>query len=205
MKTKELILDSALKLFAKKGYEAVSVAEIADAVGVKAPSLYKHYKSKQDIFDSIIQRINELDYEKAQDYDMPSSPAAEDSESYGDISPENIGVYAKAMLLHWTSEEFTCNFRRMLTLEQYKTPKMNELYQNYIAGGPVNYMADIFFGFSDISKSRAYEYAVEFYAPMYLMYSLYDSGADVKTLTEMLERHTEKFIKRLNIKRRDQL
>ena len=47
MKTKELILDAALKLFAKKGYEAVSVAEIADAVGVKAPSLYKHYKSKQ--------------------------------------------------------------------------------------------------------------------------------------------------------------
>lgn len=41
--TKQRILSEALKLFASKGYEAVSVAQIAGAVGIKAPSLYKHY------------------------------------------------------------------------------------------------------------------------------------------------------------------
>ena len=39
--TKEKILNESLRLFAKKGYSAVGVAEIADAVGIKAPSLYK--------------------------------------------------------------------------------------------------------------------------------------------------------------------
>ena len=51
MHTKQRILLEALRLFSRKGYDAVSVEQIADAVGVKAPSLYKHYKSKQDIFD----------------------------------------------------------------------------------------------------------------------------------------------------------
>lgn len=46
MTTKEKILKEALNLFAEKGYNAVYVGEIADAVGIKAPSLYKHYKSK---------------------------------------------------------------------------------------------------------------------------------------------------------------
>ena len=45
--TRQRILTEALSLFSKKGYEAVSVEQIAKAVGIKAPSLYKHYKSKQ--------------------------------------------------------------------------------------------------------------------------------------------------------------
>ena len=40
--TKQRILMEALKLFSKEGYEAVSVEQIANAVGIKAPSLYKH-------------------------------------------------------------------------------------------------------------------------------------------------------------------
>lgn len=52
--TKQRILDEALRLFSQSGYDAVSVERIASAVGIKAPSLYKHFKSKQDIFDAIV-------------------------------------------------------------------------------------------------------------------------------------------------------
>ncbi len=45
--TKERILTEALTLFSVKGYEPVTVAAIAEAVGIKAPSLYKHYKSNE--------------------------------------------------------------------------------------------------------------------------------------------------------------
>lgn len=48
MTTKQKILNEALTLFAEKGYSAVYVGEIADAVGIKTPSLYKHYKNKQN-------------------------------------------------------------------------------------------------------------------------------------------------------------
>ena len=52
--TKEKILEVSLALFAQKGYSNVYVNEIALAVGIKAPSLYKHFKNKQDIFDCCI-------------------------------------------------------------------------------------------------------------------------------------------------------
>lgn len=43
-----------MRLFSQSGYDAVSVERIASAVGIKAPSLYKHFKSKQEIFDAIV-------------------------------------------------------------------------------------------------------------------------------------------------------
>ena len=58
MDTKHKILLEALRLFSKRGYDAVSVEQIASAVGIKAPSLYKHYKSKQEIFDAIFEMIS---------------------------------------------------------------------------------------------------------------------------------------------------
>ena len=55
MTTKEKILNKALTLFSSKGFEAVSVKEIAADVGIKDSSLYKHFKSKQEIFDTILE------------------------------------------------------------------------------------------------------------------------------------------------------
>ena len=63
MSTKEKILDAALTLFAENGYNGTSVEQIAKAVGVKAPSLYKHYKSKEDILNSLIDSA-EVRYEE---------------------------------------------------------------------------------------------------------------------------------------------
>jgi len=53
--TKQHILEKSLELFSTKGYDAVSVGEIAKAVGIKAPSLYNHFPSKQAIFDAILE------------------------------------------------------------------------------------------------------------------------------------------------------
>ena len=52
--TKEKILLISLNLFAKFGYEAVSMKDIADKLGITKGALYKHYKNKQDIFNSIV-------------------------------------------------------------------------------------------------------------------------------------------------------
>lgn len=57
--TKDTFLIEALRLFAQKGYEAVSVGQIAKAVNVSAPALYKHYAGKQELFESIIEASNE--------------------------------------------------------------------------------------------------------------------------------------------------
>ena len=54
MSTKDRILDASLTLFAKNGYDGTSMEQIASSVGIKAPSLYKHFKGKEDILNSLI-------------------------------------------------------------------------------------------------------------------------------------------------------
>ena len=58
-KTKQRILDAALELFSTQGFEATSIAQIADAVGVRKASLYSHFDSKQDILDRLIERTTQ--------------------------------------------------------------------------------------------------------------------------------------------------
>ena len=59
--TKERILMAALRLFAREGYEAVSVSDIAGELGLTKGALYKHFKNKRDIFDSIVARMVQVD------------------------------------------------------------------------------------------------------------------------------------------------
>ena len=107
--TKEKILTTALKLFAKDGYEAVSVNMIAEKLGITKSALYKHYKNKRDIFNNIVKRMSEMDYEKAKEHKMPEGTIDEMAQAYKMTSPEKISAYSKAQFRHWTEEEFSSN------------------------------------------------------------------------------------------------
>ncbi len=69
--TKERILEEALKLFSQSGYMGTSMNDIAVELGVTKAALYKHYKSKQEILESIVERMNQMDAERAKKYEMP--------------------------------------------------------------------------------------------------------------------------------------
>ena len=102
MDTKQRILDEALTLFSEKGYANVYVSEIAERVGIRAPSLYKHYPGKQAIFDAIIEEMHRRFIKQAVD----SVPAMEEmldrsfmSEKSKAKYKENIRDRAKALSL----------------------------------------------------------------------------------------------------------
>src|SRR5690606_4897112 len=59
MSTKQLIIQAATRLFAEKGYEGMTMKEIAREVGIKAPSLYAFFESKEDIFLHIYREVME--------------------------------------------------------------------------------------------------------------------------------------------------
>ena len=67
MKTKDKILIEALSLFSVSGFSGVSVRDIAKAVGIRESAIYKHYKNKQQLFDTIVEvsvgRIDSLQEE----------------------------------------------------------------------------------------------------------------------------------------------
>ena len=65
MNTKERIFDVSLDLFSKKGYDSVSLREIADEVGIKKSSIYSHYSSKEAILMDIFEYLtNLLEYDE---------------------------------------------------------------------------------------------------------------------------------------------
>ena len=60
MNTKEKIFDVSLDLFSKKGYDSVSLREIAEEVGIKKSSIYSHYPSKEAILMDIFEYFSDL-------------------------------------------------------------------------------------------------------------------------------------------------
>lgn len=194
--TKERILETALELFAQSGYLGTSMNDIAKQLGITKAALYKHYTSKQEILDRIVERMNEMDYERAKEYEMPETEPNGFAETYLNVPIEKIRAYSAAQFYHWTKEPFSANFRKMLTLEQYRAPELAQLYQNYLATGPVEYMAAIFRKLTD-SDEAAIQLALSFYGPMYLLYSVYDGAADQSAVAPMLEAHIDRFIAKL--------
>ena len=195
--TKEKILLTSLKLFAQDGYEAVSISKISGELGMAKSALYKHYKNKRDIFDSIINRMDELDYARAREYNMPDGNMDEIIKEYRNISTDKIRIYTEAQFKHWTEEEFPSLFRRMLTLEQYRNQEMADLYQKYLVSGPIDYMTYLFAGITG-KKEEAKQLAIEFYGPIFLMYSLYDNKREEDDLAEMLKKHVDRFSKKMD-------
>ena len=58
-RTRALILDQAERLFAEKGFEAATLGEIAGAAGIRAPSLYEYFESKEQLYDAMLERACE--------------------------------------------------------------------------------------------------------------------------------------------------
>jgi AcrR family transcriptional regulator len=55
--TAERILDAAEDLFAQKGYSATSLGDVADRVGIRSPSLYNHFRNKEALYASVLERL----------------------------------------------------------------------------------------------------------------------------------------------------
>ena len=206
--TKLNILTAALRLFARDGYEAVSVSQIAGVLGMTKGALYKHYKSKRDIFDHIFSYICQLDVERSRQAGVPEAEFSEAPQAFPYTSAESLNDYMGAQFSYWTENEIACNFRRMVTLEQYRSPDMMAFYQKVMAGGPLAFIEDIF---RETMKQGIWieadpkQLAVEYYAPFYLFLSLSDAAqtagekAEISAsyqkhlmlFTEKYQKHTE--------------
>ena len=181
---KEEILIVALHLFARDGYEAVSVSQIAGALNITKGALYRHYKSKRDIFDCILQRMEQGDSEQATKHNMPEEDRERMPEKYNTISLEDFIQYSKSMFEYWTEDDFASSFRKMLTIEQFRSEEMQKLYQQYLGMGPVSYVKDLF---ESINVENASEKAVRFYANMFFYYSAYDGAKNKKKIKKEFE------------------
>lgn len=142
--TKQKILEKALELFSTQGYDSVSVGQIAKAVGIKAPSLYNHFPSKQAIFDAIV-ASTAAQYEADTDQiNIHVQNAAQDIPAFTEITADALFERVRQIFEYSLHDNTISRFRRMMTLEQFRSPELAALYSRQYVERVLAYHAGIF-------------------------------------------------------------
>ncbi len=197
MDTKQRILDEALTLFSEKGYANVFVADIAARVGIKAPSLYKHYKNKQAIFDAIIEEMNRRFVEQAGALQISGTDASVDAEIYKQISEEQLIDLGKNLFLYFLHDDYTRRFRKMLTIEQFHDKKLADVYMKQYVDDPLSYQGMLLGMMSQtgiLQTDNVEIMTLHFYAPIYMLLTVCDREPKrEKEALKTLEAHIREF------------
>ena len=124
--TKQEILDAALELFSVQGYEATSISQLAEAVGIRKASLYSHFESKQAILDALVQTTLEeygrhAIFAKA-DWDDPAFTAGKKT-----LTPDGAAQAFLGQVRYILHDPQISRARKMLTIEQFQNPQLAAL------------------------------------------------------------------------------
>jgi AcrR family transcriptional regulator len=202
MNTKEKILREALSLFSVRGFDAVSVRDIAQAVGIKESSLYNHFKSKQDIFDSILAEYSGsvTDFFSRFSITDDGGQFAVDKriiDMYKDMTPRQFEAMSIEVFRYYFTDEINVKLRRMLTMEQYRNEAIAKLFRQISFDSSIEYQSKLFEALMDagvFARCDPYVLAVEFFAPVFMISYKFDNDADsLKEAEELFIRHIKHF------------
>ncbi|MDU5080504.1 TetR/AcrR family transcriptional regulator [uncultured Tissierella sp.] len=200
--TKQVIFENALNLFAIHGYEGVSVAQIADSVNIKAPSLYKHYKSKQEIFDTILCEVSNRMNEARNRLTIPAD--SEMVDKYENIDLNVLGKMCYALLSFYLNDEVVSKFRKMLTIERYHNTEAEKLFQKIFIDDVLELETNLFRELiqrGHFIDSDPYIMALNFYSPLFLLLYKFDNS-DYKPeslqylINQLVYSFSERYIKK---------
>ena len=195
--TREMILDRSLDLFSVKGYQGVTVKEIATAVGIQDGSLYKHFESKQAIYDTLFARINEKLEETVTFHRLPQGEIAAIAKEYGQKDLHWLQKASEAMFLFFLKDPQASKFRKMLIIEQYQNKGAAQTLQNWFLDNAIAFQTTLF---AEMMRQGSFRkgppriVALQFYAPFYVLLSQYDKMPEREAeALQVLHEHIEQF------------
>lgn len=197
MNTKKKIIEEALILFSERGYSDVYVNDIAKAVGIKAPSLYKHFKNKQEIFNAILEELKESYTRHAATIGIDGNNTNADAGIYGDLSEEVLVEAGESLFLYFLHDKHMKLFRKLLTLEQFRDSELADLYSKQYYNDPLAYQGELFKIFmaeGKLKQADAEILALQFYAPIYTLLTVCDRQPDrEQEALKMIAAHIHQF------------
>ena len=190
MSTKEKILDAALTLFAENGYDGTSVEQIAGIVGIKAPSLYKHYKGKEDILNALIDSA-EARYEEMFGSENNIGKVPQSREEFIKVTLKRISFTIKDPVIRKT--------RMLLVQEQFRNERISEATTRHQLDGIQRMFAKIIKGMMDegiVVEDDPELLAVELTAPAVLQIARSDRQPQCEEeCMKYIEKHLRHFCK----------
>ena len=202
--TKQKILDTSLKLFASNGYKATTVREIAKAIGIEQSALYNHFKSKDEILESIINELASLLI----------------ANIFKEINDDPSAYKQGKSLLHSISNKFKLisfdnqndSLFRLMMQEIFSNGKIRDIYNESLFQENVKKLSGLLFMMMQedmIRSSDPLMLAHEFFAPLFF-YQMQISllKVDKKSTSSMVslfEKHVDFFWDSIKIEKKDTL
>ncbi len=139
MDTREKIMDTALHMFSERGYEAVSIRDICGAVGIKESTLYYHFKNKQDILDSLIEKFEIYIKELLKHLNeiVPADEEKNNSKKKCSLKDNNSEQVMDSYMIDGYLFDPFCNLMlRLMMIEQFHDEKIRKLYEKTLFTDP---------------------------------------------------------------------
>lgn len=188
MTTKEKILDEALTLFAEKGYDGTSMDLIAERVGIKGPSLYKHYKGKEEILNALIDAAEER-YEEYFGSEKNIGELPENMEEFVQVTMGKISFTMRDPIIR--------KIRMFLVQEQFRNDRLAEITTRHQLYGIQRMYARIIEAMMNeglFTRDDPEMLAVELTAPAVLLIARADRQPQCeKEILDSMERHIRHF------------
>lgn len=186
---KEPLVEAARNLFSIKGYDGTSVDEIAEAVGVKGPTIYKYFRNKEELLKAVI--------DCAEDEYMRGMEVARDIPDRIHTG-EDFKGYVLASLNFTLNNETAKKMRRLTTIEQFR----NEALSKQTTRHQLTYLKDLYTSIfqkmmdrSEMIEGDASIYALQFISPITIMIQYMEREPDKKDdAFEMINKHIDVFI-----------
>ncbi len=138
--TKERILMAALEMFSQKGYEGTNIRELSASLGLVKSGIYKHYESKEAIWNALLDRMIAYYGERfGSSEHMPLVPDSLEDFVSMTMRMVNLTIY----------DEQIVKTRKVLTLEQFRDERARELATKHFLTGLTEMFTRIFAGMMD--------------------------------------------------------
>ena len=197
--TKERIIYESLRLFSEKGFDGVSMREIAAAVDIKAASLYAHFKGKEAIYQAIVDTMKQRYNQETMLLHIDGSDAKADVSVYKKISTEQLYSIGEQLFLFFVHDEYTRMYRKILTMEQYKNPVLATEFSKQYYDEAISYQSKLFEMLAESGVFMLADYevmAVQFFSPIYVMMTICDRQPQRESeMLNLLKRHIDQFAK----------
>ena len=130
--TKQEILEASLDLFSVKGYEATSISQIANAVGIRKASLYSHFENKQAILDALVKDVLDQ-YAERSIFAKADWDEYDDAEDKSALTPDAAAQMILGQIRYILHDPHISKARKMLAMEQFRNAELAKLQtkQNY--------------------------------------------------------------------------
>ena len=135
--TKERILTAALEMFSQKGYEGTNIRELAASLGLVKSGIYKHFESKEEIWDALLDRM--IAYYGERFGSAEHLPPVPDS-------PEELVDMTMRMVNVTVHDEMIIKTRKLLSIEQYRDDRARTLATKHFITGLTEMFTPVFAG-----------------------------------------------------------